>query len=94
MKKFLTVMSLLAIIATPAFAASIHHRAAQSLPQLFMYAPSAPSAPSVFKYAPSAHNAPDAARSAAIRECNIEASKFSDAAWETTKSAVYGTWHD
>ena len=36
-------------------------------------------------------SAPGAARDAAIQECTAEASKYSDAAWESTKSAVYAS---
>lgn len=59
--------------------ATIHHWPVQSSPQLFMYAPSGPGVPI------------DAARGAAIHECNVDADKYSDAAWESTKSAVYRT---
>lgn len=59
--------------------ATIHRPAGQSSPQLFMYAPSGPSVPT------------DAARDAAIHECNVRADKYSDMTWETMKSAVYGT---
>ena len=41
MKKFLTIASLLTVIATPAFAATTHHHAAQSLRHLYMSAPDA-----------------------------------------------------
>jgi hypothetical protein len=34
---------------------------------------------------------PSLTRDAALRECNTEAQKYSDSAWETTKSAMYGT---
>lgn len=30
-------------------------------------------------------------REAALRQCNAEMQKFSDSAWETAKSAAYGT---
>jgi hypothetical protein len=72
MKKFLTIVSLLTVITTPALAAATHRGAAQSSQHLYM-------------------SAPGAARDAAIQECSAEANKYSDAAWETTKSAVYGT---
>ena len=82
-KRYLPVALALAAFATagtaPALAKTIHHPAAQSSPQLFMYAPSGPSVPT------------DAARDAAIQECNVRANKYSDMTWETMKSAVYGT---
>jgi len=41
MKRFLTEVALAGIIATPAFAATIHHRAPASSRQLYMYVPEA-----------------------------------------------------
>jgi len=72
MKRFLTVVSLLATIATPALATTAHPGTAQSPRKLYM-------------------SAPGEGRDAAIRECTAEASKYSDATWESTKSAVYAT---
>jgi hypothetical protein len=72
MKRFLTIVSLLAAITTPALAATSHRGAAQSSRQLYM-------------------SAPGQGRDAVIQECTAEASKYSDAAWESTKSAVYAT---
>jgi hypothetical protein len=72
MKHFLTIVSLLTAITTPALAATVHLGAAQSSQQLYM-------------------SALGATRDGAVRECTAEASKYSDAAWETTKSAVYAT---
>jgi hypothetical protein len=39
MKRLFTAVALASIIATPAFAAAIHHRAAPSSRQLYMYFP-------------------------------------------------------
>ena len=39
MKKLFTAIALASIIATPAFATTIHHRAAPSSRHLYMYAP-------------------------------------------------------
>ncbi len=75
MKKFLTIMSLLTVIVTPAFSAAMHHRTAQSSGQLYMYGPVVPSA----------------ARDAAIHECSVKAGKWSMITWQTTQFAVYGT---
>ena len=74
MKKLFTATALATLIATPAFAATVHHPAAQSSRQLYMYAP----------------GESGAARDAAIQECNVKAEKYSDTTWEDTKSAVYG----
>jgi hypothetical protein len=35
------------------------------------------------------HSSPE--RDAALRECNTQAQKYSNSAWETTQFAVYGT---
>jgi len=39
MKRLITAIALASIIATPAFATTIHHRAAPSSRQLYMYVP-------------------------------------------------------
>jgi hypothetical protein len=76
MKKLFTALALATLLATPAFAAtSQHHQAAPSTRQLYMYAP----------------GGGDAARSAAMQECNAQASKWSNSTWETTQLATYGT---
>jgi hypothetical protein len=81
-KKYLPVALTLAAFATagtaPALASPIHHRAAQSSPQLFMYASSGPSVPT------------DAARDAAIHECSVEAGKPGNRDWGTWNPKVYG----
>jgi hypothetical protein len=41
MKKIFTAIALASVIATPAFATTIHHRAAPSSQQLYMYDPQA-----------------------------------------------------
>ena len=41
MKRLFTAIALASIIATPAFATTIHHRAASSSRQLYMYDPGA-----------------------------------------------------
>jgi hypothetical protein len=74
MKKLFTALALATLIATPAFAATSRHQAAPSTRQLYMYAP----------------GGNDAARSAAMQECNNEASKWSNSSWETTQLATYG----
>jgi|HubBroStandDraft_6_1064221.scaffolds.fasta_scaffold578883_2 hypothetical protein len=76
MKKLFTALALATLIATPAFAATSQHQAAPSTRQLYMYAPG---------------GGDDAARNAAMQECNAEAAKWSNSSWETTQLAVYGT---
>jgi hypothetical protein len=75
MKKLMAAIALTTVLATPAFAATVHHRAAQSTRPLYMYAP----------------NSANEARDAAIHECSVEASKFSNSSWETAQFAAYGT---
>jgi hypothetical protein len=75
MKKLFTAIALATMMATPAFAATAHHQTGQSTRQLYMYAPQVSSG----------------ARAAAMQECNAEASKFSNAAWESAQFAAYGT---
>ena len=75
MKKLMTAIALTALIATPTFAATVHHGPAQSTRPLYMYAP----------------NGSGDARDAAVHECSVEASKWSNSGWETTQFAVYGT---
>jgi hypothetical protein len=75
MKKLFTAIALATMIATPAFAATTHHRAGQSTRQLYMSAP----------------QDTGGARAAAMEECNAEASKFSNSAWQTAQFAAYGT---
>jgi hypothetical protein len=83
MKKLLTAIALAGLIATPAFAASSHHQTTLSARPLYMYAPG-PSG----DYAPAQSGD---ARADALRECNEAAGKWSEQAWESTQSAVYGT---
>jgi hypothetical protein len=75
MKKLLTAIALATAIATPAFAAANHHQTTQSPRQLYMYAP----------------EVSGDARAAAMRDCNLQAQKWSMSAWETTQFAAYGT---
>jgi hypothetical protein len=75
MKKLLTAIALATLIATPAFAATGHHQAAQSTRQLYLYAP----------------NGLDTGRDAALQECNAAAAKWGNMAWQTSQVAVYGT---
>jgi hypothetical protein len=75
MKKLFTAIAFATLIATPAFAAASHHQAAQSSRPLYMYAPIDSGA----------------ARNAALQECNIAASKWGMAGWESTQMATYGT---
>jgi len=75
MKKLLTVIALASAIATPALAAAKHHQTTQSTRQLYMYAP----------------EITGDARAAAMRECNVQAQKWSMSSWETTQFATYGT---
>jgi hypothetical protein len=76
MKKLFTALALATLIATPAFAATGHQQAAPSTRQLYLYAPGGSS---------------DAARTAAMRECNAAAAKWSTSAWQTAQLAAYGT---
>jgi hypothetical protein len=55
--------------------AAASHHQSATPRQLYMYAP----------------GGADGARDAAMQECNIQAQKWSNAAWESTQSAVYGT---
>jgi hypothetical protein len=75
MKKLFTAIALATMIATPAFAATTHHQAGQSTRPLYLYVPQ------------------DAggARAAAMQECNADAAKFSNSAWQTSQFAAYGT---
>ena len=75
MKKLLTAIALASAIATPAFAATNHHQTTQSTRPLYMYAP----------------EVSGDARAAAMRECNLQAGKWSNSAWETTQFAAYGS---
>jgi hypothetical protein len=74
MKKLFAAIAFATLIATPALAATVHHPAAPSSRQLYMSAPAEASA----------------ARDAAIHECNVEAAKWSNSAWESTQLATYG----
>jgi hypothetical protein len=87
-KRYLAIALAVAALATvgtvPALAAT-HHTAAQSARPLQMYAPEGlnqgqPGSPQS-----------EAARDAAIHECNVEASKYNFTSWQSTQSAVYGT---
>jgi hypothetical protein len=77
MKKLLTAIALTVLVATPSFAATVHHQAPQSTRHLYMYAPGG--------------GTTDNGREAAMRECNAAASKWSNSTWETTQLATYGS---
>jgi len=86
MKKILTAIALATVLATPAFAATVHHQAPQSTEQQLQ------SSPRMFMYAPDATiGIGDPARAAAMQACNAAAAKWSNSAWETTQLATYGT---
>ena len=74
MKKLFTAIALATLIATPAFAATARHPAAPSSRPLYMQVPGGSSE----------------ARDAAIHECNVEAGKWSNSAWESTQILTYG----
>jgi hypothetical protein len=83
MRKLFAVAALATLIATPAFATTVHHHhAPQTTRQLYLFAPGlAPGAPGIT----------DPARAAAMSACNAAAQRWSNSAWETTQSATYGT---
>jgi hypothetical protein len=77
-----------AIAGTPALAATHHHhRAAQSLNGLHMYAGEAlDQHDQVLGAMPM-----NESRAAAMHECNMKAAPYNFSTWETTQFAVYGT---
>lgn len=86
MKKILIAAALAILTASPAFAATAHHRQTpqalqQSSPRLYMYAPTAPLAQPLTM---------NASRAQAMQECNAAAGKWSNSSWQTTQFATYG----
>jgi hypothetical protein len=79
MRKLLTTIALATVLATPAFAATVHHQAPQSTRQLYMFAPGG------------AGIADPGARAAAMQECNALAGKWSMSAWQSTQLSTYGS---
>jgi len=83
MRKIFTAIALATLLATPAFAATHHHRTAHSQVQQ--------SSPRMFMYAPDDAGISGPSRDAALQECSALASKLSNSAWQTAQFAQYGT---
>lgn len=82
--KYLPIALAVAAFATfgaaPAFAKQHHHhRVVHSSPALYLQATDS-----------YGDIQPSPERVAALRECNLQAQKYNDFSWETTKFAVYG----